>query len=62
MYTGDGNSNGNINNSDANSVWKLQNGKLGYYDGDFDMNGGVNIVDKNEYLKKNQNTSSNVPN
>ena len=62
MYAGDGNSNGNINKSDANSVWKQQNGQMGYLDGDFDMNGGVNIADKNADWKVNQNRSSNVPN
>ena len=47
MYAADGNSNGNINNSDYAGVWKKENGSLGYESGDFDLNGGVNIVDRN---------------
>ncbi len=61
MYSGDGNSNGTINNADANAIWKRENGNIGYYNGDFDLNVGVNIVDKNSHWKQNSGKSSQVP-
>ena len=61
MYAADGNSNGNINNSDYAGVWKKENGSLGYESGDFDLNGGVNIVDRNSKWNPNKGKSSQVP-
>jgi hypothetical protein len=61
LFSGDGNSSANVNNADANSVWKQENGSIGYKAGDFDLNGGVNIVDKNSYWKSNSGKSSQIP-
>ena len=61
MFAADGNGNGNINNSDYAGVWKRQNGTLGYENGDFDLNGGVNIADKNSKWNPNKGQSTQVP-
>ena len=61
LYAADGNGNGTVNNSDYASVWKKENGSLGYEDGDFDMNGGVNIVDRNSKWNPNKGKGSQVP-
>ena len=49
MYAGDADGNGVINSSDLEFCWKKENGNIGYKPGDFDLNGGVNIVDKNSF-------------
>ena len=61
LFAADGNANGSVNNSDYNSIWKRQNGTLGYEDGDFDLNGGVNIADRNDKWKPNIGENSQVP-
>lgn len=61
LFSGDGNGNGAINNPDLNTVWKKENGKMGYKAGDFDLNGGVNIVDKNLYWQLNNGKVTNIP-
>jgi hypothetical protein len=61
LYAGDGNGNGNINNTDLNAIWKKENGKVGYKSGDFDLNGGVNIMDKNSYWQINKGKTTNIP-
>jgi uncharacterized protein (TIGR02145 family) len=61
MVSGDGDSNGNVNNADKIDVWKPQSGNSGYLNGDFNMNGQVDNVDKNEYWKPNSGRSSQVP-
>ena len=61
IYAGDGNGNGNINNTDLNAIWKKENGNIGYKSGDFDLNGGVNIVDKNSYWQLNKGKTTNIP-
>ncbi len=61
LYAADGNGNGNVNNADNNSVWKKENGSIGYEQGDYDMNGGVTIVDKNSKWKPNNGKSTQVP-
>lgn len=60
-YSGDGNGNGIINNTDYTEIWKPENGTMGYKAGDFDLNGGVNIVDKNLFWKNNNGKSTQVP-
>lgn len=49
MYAGDADGNGAIDSSDLELCWKKENGNIGYKPGDFDLNGGVNIVDKNSF-------------
>lgn len=61
MFAADGNSNGNINNSDYTRVWRKENGTIGYEYGDFDLNGGVNIVDRNDKWRPNKGKSTQVP-
>jgi len=61
MVSGDGDSNGNVNNADKIDVWKPQSGNAGYLNGDFNMNGQVDNVDKNEFWKINSGRSSQVP-
>jgi len=61
MVSGDGDSNGNVNNADKIDVWRPQSGNSGYLNGDFNMNGQVDNVDKNEYWKPNSGRSSQVP-
>jgi len=61
IYSGDGNGNGIINDFDYKDIWKNENGTMGYKAGDFDLNGGVNIADKNLYWKINHGKVSQVP-
>jgi len=61
MVSGDGDSNGNVNNADKIDVWKPQSGNAGYLNGDFNMNGQVDNMDKNEFWKLNSGRSSQVP-
>ncbi len=42
---GDGNADGQINNSDKNEIWYNQQNNIGYYAADFDMDGEVNEKD-----------------
>ena len=49
MYTGDANSNGQIQTNDKNDYWWLQVGTSGYKSGDFNLNGQVQTSDKNDY-------------
>jgi uncharacterized protein (TIGR02145 family) len=60
MVSGDGDANGQVNNSDKNDVWKPQSGNAGYQPGDFSMNGQVDNVDKNDYWKPNSGKSTQV--
>ena len=53
MYTGDANANGQIQNDDKNSYWKVQVGAAGYRSADFNLNGQVQNDDKNTYWKAN---------
>lgn len=45
MIAADGNSDGQIDNSDKNELWILENGFMGYFKGDFDMNSQVDETD-----------------
>lgn len=60
MCSGDGDANGQINNSDKNEVWKPQSGSSGYKSGDFNMNGQVDNLDKIEFWQVNSGKSSQV--
>jgi hypothetical protein len=61
LYAADGNANGNINRADNKNIWRKQNGSVGYKNGDYDMNGGVNIRDKNAVYKPNKGKNTGVP-
>jgi hypothetical protein len=61
LYAADGNASGNINRADNKSIWRKQNGSMGYKSGDYDMNGGVNIRDKNAVYKPNKGRNTGVP-
>lgn len=47
LMAADGNSNGQINNSDKNEIWLSQLENSGYFDGDFNLDGQVNFEDLN---------------
>ena len=49
MISGDGSSNGNINNPDKNDKWFIQSGSTGYLTGDFNMDGTVDDTDINDF-------------
>ena len=49
MYSGDGDANNTINNTDKTAVWTPNAGKKGYLNADFNRNGQVNNPDKNNY-------------
>jgi len=53
MICGDGNQNGQVDNSDKNEIWMEELGFLGYYFGDFNRDGVVDIIDKNDFWKFN---------
>jgi hypothetical protein len=61
MISGDGNADGQVNNSDKIEVWKVQSGNSGYKSGDFNMDGQVNNPDKIEKWKPNSGRSCQVP-
>lgn len=46
MIAANGNANLQIDNTDKNDVWLLQQGMKGYYNGDFNMDSDVNVADK----------------
>jgi len=60
MIAGDGDANGQVNNTDKNDVWKPQSGSSGYKSGDFSLNGQVDNVDKNDLWRVNSGRSSQV--
>ncbi|MCD4736452.1 MAG: right-handed parallel beta-helix repeat-containing protein, partial [Bacteroidales bacterium] len=62
MVGGDGNANGQVNNSDKNDVWAPQAGTSGYMAGDFNLDSQVNNLDKNDLWIPNSGTGSQVPN
>jgi hypothetical protein len=61
LFAGNGNGDGSINAVDRNSIWRVQNGSLGYFGGDFDLNGTVNAVDQNGYWRVNNGSVTQVP-
>ncbi len=61
MVSGDGNSDGVIDQNDMDDVWRYQSGNTGYLKGDFDMNGNADNKDKNDNWIINLNKSSQVP-
>ncbi|MBV6428827.1 MAG: 1,4-alpha-glucan branching enzyme GlgB [Haliscomenobacter sp.] len=51
FWPGDGNGNGQIQNTDVEEVWKGQVGLSGYLKGDFNLNGQVQNTDLESYWK-----------
>jgi len=60
MVSGDGNADGQVNNSDKIDVWVLQGGFSGYRQGDFNLDGQVSNPDKVEKWSVNTGRSSQV--
>jgi hypothetical protein len=62
MISGDGNSNGQVQNDDSENIWKPENGTPGYKNSDFNLNGQVQNDDNENYWKPNNGRGSQVPN
>ena len=56
MYSGDGNGNGIIDGDDYDGVWSEDNGKIGYLNGDFNLDSGVNSKDSREFWNNGKST------
>ena len=63
MPGGDGNSDGDVNDSDKNLVWRAENGTDWAYDkySDFNLDGGIDALDLNRAWRPNSGSSSQVP-
>ena len=61
MIGGDGDADGQINNSDKNDVWVPEAGSSGYLMGDFNLDTEVNNADKNDVWVPNSGMGSQVP-
>jgi hypothetical protein len=62
LCSADGNGDGKVDFIDFRYVWRNQNGSYGYLTGDFSLDGGVNIKDKNAFYRNNFGLISQVPN
>ncbi len=61
MISGDGNGDGQINNTDKNDIWLAQTGLSGYKSGDFSLDGQVNNADKINFWAVNSGISTQLP-
>jgi len=61
LYSGDGNCDGYINDSDKSNIWESQAGTAGYFTGDFNMDCNIDNIDKNDVWKPNEGMGSQVP-
>ncbi len=61
MVSADGDSNGDVSNTDKNDVWVPEAGQSGYNTGDFNMDSNVDNVDKNDNWIPNSGRGSQVP-
>ncbi|MCD4747407.1 MAG: polysaccharide deacetylase family protein [Bacteroidales bacterium] len=61
MIGGDGNANGQTENSDKNDVWEPLSGQTGYLSGDFNMNRQVANPDKNDIWAPNSGKGTQIP-
>lgn len=61
MIAGDANGNGQVQNNDSESIWKLEYGQAGYNNGDFNLNGQVQNNDRETYWRSNFGKGSQVP-
>ena len=62
MFSGDGNSDGNISSGDESPTWESQAGTSGYIKSDFNLDAESNNIDKVEYWTPNIGKGSQVPN
>ncbi len=62
MFSGDGNSDGNINSGDESPTWESQAGTAGYIKSDYNLDTESNNIDKTEYWMPNIGKGSQVPN
>ncbi len=62
LWSGDGNANGQVQNTDIENVWKPTNGFSGYQRGDFNLNGEVQNTDFELYWKPSIGRGTQVPN
>ncbi|CAN5451620.1 hypothetical protein BH10BAC5_BH10BAC5_15660 [soil metagenome] len=61
MYSGDGNRDGSVDNSDRNLIWRPNNGNSGYQNADFNLDGSVDNLDKNLKWRPNNGRGTSVP-
>ena len=61
MYASDGNGDGVINLTDRDDIWLIENGNMGYLEGDFNMNSGVTVHDVNQFWNINNGKTTQVP-
>ncbi len=61
LYAGNGDGNGQVNNSDVFNVWIVQSGQQGYLGGDFNMNSQVQNSDLFNYWISNSGVGTQVP-
>lgn len=64
MIAGDANGDGSVNATDI-TLWKVENGDAFSYSitsSDFNLDGEINAIDLNDFQKKNESKSSQVPN
>ncbi len=62
MFSGDGNSDGNISSGDESPTWESQAGTSGYIKSDYNLDAESNNIDKTEYWTPNIGKGSQVPN
>ncbi|MCD4696042.1 MAG: choice-of-anchor D domain-containing protein [Bacteroidales bacterium] len=60
MISGDGNSDGQVENIDKDEVWYPMRGSTGYFDADYNMNSNVYDEDKEIYWSPNAGTGTKV--
>ena len=61
LASGDGNNNKEIDNLDKNDIWLPNNGNMGYYIGDYNLDGQVNSSDKVIKWEPNAGKGSKIP-
>jgi hypothetical protein len=61
MYASDGNADGVIDLTDRDDIWLIENGNMGYLEGDFNMNSGVTVHDVNQFWNTNNGKATQVP-
>lgn len=61
LFGGDGNADGDINDTDKISFWSLFAGKNGYINSDYNLDGQISNPDKNEAWLENKGESSQLP-
>ncbi len=61
LYSGDGNSDGDIDVLDKVNIWKSQAGEAAYLNGDFNMDCNVDNIDKNDIWESNKDRVSQIP-